>query len=69
VAPGNAQELAAAMAKLIRDSDLRAAFGRKGAARVREEFTMEQMAKRTEACYYAILRGAHRDDSIHENLS
>jgi glycosyltransferase involved in cell wall biosynthesis len=69
VAPANAQELAAAIAKLIPDTDLRAAFGRKGAARVRQQFSMEQMAKRTEDCYSAILCGAHPDDSIHEHLS
>jgi glycosyltransferase involved in cell wall biosynthesis len=69
VSPGDAQELAAAMAKLIRDKHLRAAFGQRGAARVREQFTVEQMAKKTEDCYYAILRGAVKDDSIHEDVS
>jgi glycosyltransferase involved in cell wall biosynthesis len=69
VAPGDAQELAAAMAKLIGDKNLRAAFGRKGAARVREQFTIEQMAKKTEACYYAVLRGGGKDDCIYENVS
>jgi glycosyltransferase involved in cell wall biosynthesis len=58
VSPGDAQELAAAMAKLIRDKSLRAAFGQKGTARAREQFTIERMAKRTEDCYYAILGGA-----------
>jgi glycosyltransferase involved in cell wall biosynthesis len=58
VPPGDAEGLAAALAKLIRDKNLRAAFGQKGAARVREHFTIEQMAKKNEACYYAMLRGA-----------
>lgn len=69
VPPGDARELAAAIVKLIRNNDLRAAFGRRGAARVREQFTIGQMAKRTEDCYYAVLHGARPDDSIDERLS
>jgi glycosyltransferase involved in cell wall biosynthesis len=69
VSPGDAQALAAAVAKLIGDKNLRAAFGQNGAARVREQFTIEQMAKKTEDCYYAILRDAVKDDAIHENVS
>jgi len=69
VSPGDAQELAAAMAKLIGDKNLRAAFGEKGAARVREQFTIEQMAKKTEDCYYAILGDTTKDDAIHGKVS
>jgi glycosyltransferase involved in cell wall biosynthesis len=69
VPPADARALAAAIGKLIRDEALRAAFGRKSAARVREEFTIEQMARKTEDCYYAMLRDAQPHDSTHENVS
>ena len=58
VPPADAQALAAAVAKLLEEKALRAAFGQKGATRVREHFTIEEMAKRNEECYYAMLRGA-----------
>ena len=58
VPPADAQALGAAVAKLLEEKALRAAFGQKGATRVREHFTIEEMAKRNEECYYAMLRGA-----------
>jgi glycosyltransferase involved in cell wall biosynthesis len=58
VPPADAEALAAAVAKLLEEKALRAAFGERGAMRVREHFTIEEMAKRNEECYYAILRGA-----------
>jgi len=69
VAPGNARELAAAIAKLIHDKELRSSFGRKGAARVRDHFTMQQMAKKTEDCYYDMLSDAPKAESIYEHVS
>ncbi len=57
VPPADAAALAAALAKLLEEKALRAAFGQKGAVRVSEQFTMEQMAKNNEQCYYAMLRG------------
>jgi glycosyltransferase involved in cell wall biosynthesis len=60
VPPGNAQELAAAIAKLLQDKNLRSVFEQKAAARVRDEFTMQQMAKKTEDCYYETLSGGER---------
>ncbi len=58
VPPGNTAALAAVLAKLLEEKGLRTAFGQKGAARVREQFTVEQMAQKNEQCYYAILEGA-----------
>jgi len=46
------------VAKLLDDKTLRATFGQKGATRVREHFIIEEMAKKNEECYYAMLRGA-----------
>ena len=69
VPPGNARELAAAIAKLIEDKELRSSFGHKGAARVRDQFTMQEMAKKTEACYYEMLSDAPKDELIHERVS
>ncbi len=60
VPPGDAGALAEALAKLLEKKELCAAFGQKGAVRVREQFTVEQMAKNNEQCYYAMLRGAKR---------
>lgn len=69
VPPGDVRELAAAVAKLIQERELRAAFGKKGAARVREQFTIEQMAQKTEDCYYELLSRAATDKANHEHVS
>lgn len=58
VPPADAQALAAALAKLLDDQALCAAFGQRGAARVGERFSIEEMARKSEACYYALLRAA-----------
>jgi glycosyltransferase involved in cell wall biosynthesis len=56
VAPGDVDGLAGAIRKLIQDRALVAAMGMRGAERVREKFTMEQMAEKNEAYYYDLLR-------------
>ncbi len=73
VPPADAEALAGAVAKLLDDKTLRATFGQKGALRVREHFTVEEMAKKNEVCYYAMLRGAASGHSgskkANENIS
>jgi glycosyltransferase involved in cell wall biosynthesis len=55
--PADPEGLARALATLLRDRDLRAAFGRRGVERVRDCFTLERMAARNEDCYYEVLAG------------
>lgn len=57
VPPKNAVALADAIERLVADSALARAMGRKGAARVLSHFTIEQMATQNEAYYYALLDG------------
>jgi glycosyltransferase involved in cell wall biosynthesis len=58
VAPRDAAALATAIDKLARDPALALALGSRGAARVRQHYTLEQMARRNEAYYYELLDGA-----------
>ena len=55
VAPGDAEALANAIVKLAGDRSLSREMGQKGKARLKEHFTMEQMAKKNEGYYYALL--------------
>lgn len=58
VPPGDAEELAAALAALLGDGRRRARYGEAGHRRYLEEFTVESMVARTQAVYDAAL-GAH----------
>ena len=58
VAPRDADGLAHAIARLIRDKSLARQMGLKGSERVREHFTLEQMAMKNEAYYYDLLEGS-----------
>lgn len=55
VMPGDAEELAAAIARLAGDRSLSREMGQRGRARLQEHFTLEQMASKNEAYYYALL--------------
>jgi glycosyltransferase involved in cell wall biosynthesis len=57
VPPGDAEGFARAIAKLLSDESLRTSFGRRGAERVRQSFTLERMASKNEQCYYDLLAG------------
>jgi glycosyltransferase involved in cell wall biosynthesis len=50
--------LAHAIGKLVRNPALARQMGQKGAARVRQHFTMEQMARGNECYYYELLAAA-----------
>ena len=56
VAPRDAEALAQAIAKLVSEKSLAREMGKRGAARVREQFTLEQMAMKNEAYYYELLK-------------
>ena len=58
VPPNDAEMLAAALGRLITDRPLCESMGRRGAERVREIYTIDQMAKQNEAYYYALLEEA-----------
>jgi glycosyltransferase involved in cell wall biosynthesis len=58
VAPGDVDGIAGAIRKLVEDQTLTQAMGKRGAERVRENFTIEQMADKNEAYYYALLANA-----------
>ncbi len=62
VPPRDATALADAIEKLIRDPSLALALGSRGAERVRQHYTLEQMARRNEAYYYELLEGAGADE-------
>lgn len=55
VPPRDPEALANAIGALLRDADLRREMGRKGQARVEEEFTKEKMAERTLEVYRKVL--------------
>jgi len=57
IPPRDAQALAAAIAKLVEEKSLARQMGRKGAKQVQENFTLEKMAMKNEAYYYALLDG------------
>ncbi len=57
---GDAQALAAALARLSSDPALRADLARRGRQRVLDRFTQEQVARRTVALYHEVLSGAGR---------
>jgi glycosyltransferase involved in cell wall biosynthesis len=56
VAPGDADDLAAAIAKLGEDAELRTTMGRAGRARVLNEFTDDRTAVRYVDCYEQAVR-------------
>jgi glycosyltransferase involved in cell wall biosynthesis len=58
VAPRDVEGIAGAIRKLLQDQVLARAMGQKGAIYVRENFTMEQMADKNEAFYYALIGAA-----------
>jgi glycosyltransferase involved in cell wall biosynthesis len=62
VPPGDADSLARAMANLLSDESLRAAFGRRGAERVRAMFTLQRMASKNEQCYYDLMTDGSSSD-------
>jgi glycosyltransferase involved in cell wall biosynthesis len=55
VMPGNAEVLAATIAKLADDRSLSRVMGQRGRARLKEHFTLAQMASTNEAYYYGLL--------------
>ena len=57
VPPEDGAALADAIDRLVADPFMARAMGRKGAARVLSNFTIEQMASQNEAYYYALLDG------------
>ncbi len=58
VAPKNVDGLVEAIARLTDDESLAREMGRKGAARARANFSLEQMAAKNEAYYYELVDGA-----------
>jgi glycosyltransferase involved in cell wall biosynthesis len=60
VAPGDPSALAAALARVLGDGDLRTALGAAGQARVLERFTWQATAEGTAALYHDILEGRWR---------
>jgi glycosyltransferase involved in cell wall biosynthesis len=62
VAPRDATALANAIEKLVRDPSLALALGSQGVERVRQHYSLEQMARRNEAYYYELLKGAGADE-------
>jgi glycosyltransferase involved in cell wall biosynthesis len=57
VPPADAKALAAAIGKLLREPTLARAMGRRGAERVAEHFTLDQMAAKNEDYYYTLIEG------------
>jgi len=55
VPPRDSAALAGALAKLVGDESLSREMGRRGAERVREHFSLEEMARKNEAYYYDVL--------------
>lgn len=56
VPPGNAEALADALIRLLRDPDLRARMGRAGRERVRAEFTVDRVVTQMLAVYESVIR-------------
>jgi glycosyltransferase involved in cell wall biosynthesis len=57
VPPGSAADLGEALAKLVRDPELRARQGANGRARVEEHFRIEPTVERFVGIYRAVTRG------------
>jgi glycosyltransferase involved in cell wall biosynthesis len=55
VAPRDPEALAGAIAKLAVQPELAAEMGQRGRARVLEQFTLAQTARKNEAYYYELL--------------
>jgi len=55
VPPADSQALAAAIDKILANSDLTARFSSAGQARARSEFSLDNMAKKNEALYFELL--------------
>lgn len=55
VRPGDVDGLAGAIAKLVSEKSLAEEMGKRGADRVREYFTLDQMAAKNEAYYFELL--------------
>jgi glycosyltransferase involved in cell wall biosynthesis len=51
VEPGDAKLLAAAIVKVLKDPDLRRAYGEAGRRRVAEQFGVDRLVEGTLACY------------------
>lgn len=64
VAPANSQALAQGIAKLIANPAMAVEFGSAGRARVRAEFSLENMARGNEALYHALLASSNHEDTI-----
>ncbi|MBK5970235.1 Putative glycosyltransferase EpsD [Thiorhodovibrio litoralis] len=58
VPPGDVAALAAAIARLLGDAELRARFGTAGRARMRAEFSLDAMVEGNLAVYRELLQGA-----------
>jgi glycosyltransferase involved in cell wall biosynthesis len=50
-APGDVDALSAGLLSLLRDAGLRARLGRAGQDKIRRDFSVAEMARRTEAVY------------------
>jgi glycosyltransferase involved in cell wall biosynthesis len=63
VAPGNEQELAAALEKLVADGELRTRMGRAARERVEQEFSLDAMARKTVSLFEELLERRGRGAS------
>ena len=63
IAPQDARALADAIEKLVRDPSLALALGSRGAQRVRQHYSLEQMARRNEDYYYELLENVGADET------
>jgi len=68
VAPKNAEGLAQAIARLADDKSLAREMGRKGAARARASFSLENMAAKNEAYYYELIGASAVEVPFDQNL-
>jgi glycosyltransferase involved in cell wall biosynthesis len=60
VAPGRADELASALNRLLHDPELRQSYGRAALQRVRTEFTVDSMVRRTMQVYCDVAGNGHQ---------